>query len=1578
MKINNDDILVQFKKNQNDYLIINFKDSFRSKKWTIYLGLLQRIFETYHFLNQKINKILFDISRCKWIDPLPILSLCMLIIKNNNKLDISVKVPELYYSQNTDRVLKFLQNEGFFTLIKDYTSVFDVSGNINQKRIEQYSNIVLNLAFTNASLLPLTVVDLKDIESKFQNIDYWLDSLNIKIRAKLMGIIPENQLDLLIYKTKIFYGETLHNINKHAYYNSKTSYAGMFIRLRFGVPNESISESEKLMIEQSIKQEKIHCPRLEPEFVEMNELFIELFVLDLGVGLYETLKKIFPKKKSKFPFRKACNAIFIEGKKTITSKNFTQYGGLYNLGELFEINYDFLCGKDLNEWVGDFLPFENKFSYAFIDSEFSQSMPISHSLAWIGRISSNQTSNNGNDIWTKWDGSIHRHPIFLSYSSEKQFIDKVFLQYKIYDFRQFIIDKEIDRYKEIQENKCGSINTSKLLVFPKINLSKTGVWKLLEQISEDIDSLDMDRHLFIVDILDIEKHSYIAALNNPQFDKKQWPLKFNRIFLVTRNLSVCILNQIASTKDKISFTVDYDAPFNYFDFFSNESIRNNPTESLSGLYLWIRMYESLLFWNYLSKNNKNDSLFINREIKWNNDIPSINGYLNFAQTVADTFLKKICLINLERSKGIFLNTEIQFNNMDIITANFSDELNSNLATFSNALETSIINIGSVFVSGQKEREAQFAVKKDRNHINIHCFVHPDSKSKVESLFTWPNKKWIETNIPIPNNQDVYERVGRTHVVAKYGWKYFPIPRYNSQNMSFYHRTPKETYEDWQSQYFRFIKIGNFRYNDYFELFKIDLHRIISMSFEFKEELANYLIEQFFFALGGKTKSDLTKKGQQYSEKINYFDKQNIEFYKNIKAVVYPNHSNTSFVIEKVKEYLSDDLTKKIFPFTPVKDKTSSSALIISPLIFDSIENLLKESAGIKEILFFDDSIVSGRTRKEIKHILKGLGADNIKTLTILDRNRLPFHLPSSYTYKAYWRLDVPRLGDNANNPINRALIELNSIEKKLIKPLLIFRIKTIQKNWHGMFLFQDNSQVGIDPIKTKLSILNGKNEKRFGINKSPPHEQIGGDKNKINIKTSLGLTLYATEVHSITGKDDIALNFCKNPNYRLSNEAKIELVGSQLILFQNEHPKEVHYELLRELLNATLKISKSNNHTAFSIIVLISQNYFYLKKLVGSFVNYLIEQKISIDNLNIDLKIFLSYYYQSFNDSTSKKTYLSIIDNFFEESFSLSIETYTEFHFEIYDSEGILHDTPLLRLCESYGDSTKHRLEAARFSFQKLRGIIQDKLKGCTPRSDYKYFKKDYIKESDEQYDSFTLKQKSINLLDDYFYRTQELLITVIWNENGIPKFDKQDIEITCLVDDVKEKLLSCLRLFHSSITFPIKGKHEVERPFEIKMIKLIESIDSDLLKKDAINKKQKQHANNDILIGLSSYYSRLHDDYQKYKNLWIPFDLRVQNQILDILSNSVYSIEPIKDPWYTGSNNKNNLWVKISYLKNNILIHFANKSINNPYTIKTSFLNKRKHDKDYFKKIECVYNVKYIDKNEGIIEVTFSIPIIT
>ena len=1550
---------------EDNILYVDLGKYYRNKQWAGNFGEIQKVIEENNYNNQEINKIVYNLSVCEWADPLPLLSLIIALktFKEDGGSNIII-LPTLssLYKSKSDKVLKFLEKEGFLKCFKELAIIKNKKAQIlTDYDIKKFDAAQIKLSFTESTLLPAEIINVKEIDDNSNGLDNWLTPKINGIRARLINIDKTQEIENLIYKLKIFIGETLHNIKKHAYQpDSKKAYACIYVRMRYGLNNKNLSGEQKKNLYDAIYRvpsgENVNCPRLVSDYLEVKKTFLEVFIIDSGIGMYESIKDIINKNKkvTQYPFREACNAVFIEGKRktSLKYKDQTYNGGLYTLGQILKKSQDYLCGRDINEWVGDFLPFQYRYSYLDTEAVGNNKAEV-RGLAWIARLSGQYQIDKKSKYWTYWDGSPKQNPVYLELG-ERRSLNSI-LKFKIIDHR-FSGEKIVDSFfHDHMEKHNIKIDNENVLVFVKPYLSKPAVWNL---IIDSIGMLEKDngekddtiiKFLLLVDIPENEKDIYIAALNKPFIYNKDIFKKIEVIILITRQLGVCFLEKKEHAKE-CTFEIDTEKSFQFYSEtkFIHKDIQID--RSIQDAFSVIRLHDSLLFWLNLKNKNAKSQMFVKGEIKCNTELLNINYFLDFSQTLADNLLKELYLIQLERCIGFFPEGVCLFKNMDILTENLITEINTKIEK-EGELSNNLINIGSVFVTGNKEKEALYGAVKTNNTLNIHFFVHGESMSQPSSLFIWPKKEWIENN-KIGKNVESFERVGKSHVIAKHGYMYFPIPRYDNLGNSIYYRNPSDTYNDWQSFDKKLITIGNYSYNGYSDLFNIDIRKAVSLAFEYKEPLAEFLISEFFLALHGYNASQLNDNHKNYWEssiKDRFFEYDH--FYDKIAAIVYLNHFNTSIVIDYIKEFIKPSLTQNIFALTPVNNYRSGSALLFSPLVFESIKNCITDKRS--EILFFDDTIISGRSRKEIKHFLLGLGVSEVKTLTILDRNRLPFNTPKKEKHKSFWRLDLPRMRSENSNPINKVLTEINQLNIKLVSPTLLSRINSWKKIWGKRSQNNNDQDYGIAPIALNSSY------KRFGVEKDPPHNQIGGENNKILLINSIGLSLYAAEIHAMTGRNDIALKIIDKEEklnsegkIGLTNEVKIELISSQLLLFENEYPADIHFQMLRELLNASLGIIQKNNHTCLASIVLLSQNDFYLEQILQEF-----SKKISYsnNNMNDDIKLFLLYLYDK-NDRFREKYLREWGKELLYEEFTTLKALYQRLQFSIYAESGVLHDRPIIQLINNTAVGIRARIVDAAKSFREIKFILT-LISSCNLRNDYKIIDStnEYINEKDLKTDTLNLKKCLESLLGEIFDELVEL--SEIKNSNN--EFNIEDNFIgekaNEVINNIKIDIVGKLRLIHSALVYPIstKSQRPNERPLNKKMLQIIDSISYEDWIKEAKNKQNNRFRNSSPII----YIDRLNvndfpESIKKLDNCWVLFDRNIEELLKILISNVIHSYESFNIT-VDGEEKNIDMVIEINYLDSEAKISLKNmiKFIQSVKTIESEFYNKKKYLIDVLKK---------------------------
>jgi hypothetical protein len=145
---------------------------FRDNVWACVAGKMQYNIEKVIALGSG-GKIKFDLTRCRWIDPLPLMSI-LVEIANSRKQKIAIEIKVANpdhgaicseigpYQSSPNRLLWFLEQEGFFESLKTHFS--EDRGLIypDRKQREAYHNINVTPSYEDARCIPLTLFFFTD------------------------------------------------------------------------------------------------------------------------------------------------------------------------------------------------------------------------------------------------------------------------------------------------------------------------------------------------------------------------------------------------------------------------------------------------------------------------------------------------------------------------------------------------------------------------------------------------------------------------------------------------------------------------------------------------------------------------------------------------------------------------------------------------------------------------------------------------------------------------------------------------------------------------------------------------------------------------------------------------------------------------------------------------------------------------------------------------------------------------------------------------------------------------------------------------------------------------------------------------------------------------------------------------------------------------------------------------------------------------------------------------------------------------------------------------------------------------
>lgn len=1506
-----------------------------------------------------ITHVEINFEKCRWIDPIPLMSLLTLIAQYVKPYNVQVNFlfskpletsssNSLLQIREINRTLKFLKEEGFFDII-DKLSDADTNTRFSDYYI--ISELSEVLEYYNCHLCEAELINTEAYKDAIPDKAY---SISRKVKVNLQKKkLSSSVIDDLVYKTRQVLTETLENVSMHAYDKDDINkYAMVYIRFRYGKKSAFLNQNQiRVLGSLSMWEGKNHPKLLEYSMFQEKEGFLEIFVVDCGKGIAESVGQ--RATKDKYPARKAFYNVI---KNLREALNKPPIGGLNFLGRMLEKN--FILSKDREEWLGATLPVSNQNNYYLLinpSTPLSQGKEWYHTpgCIWLMRISWENTNSDleySSELDSSWkDLADNLLPQLRSvYTTEQKskekdqyaFIDERFNTF--YNFR----DARVKEYKSAFE-----LQKHTLIYFAPRNIQKNQVGNIIiHELAQEVRQLT---DLVFVDIDEKEKDMYYTALNNNKIyaDLAFVPkLKLlRRIVLVTRNLSCCVLTYNLQT-ERYEHNIRETE-----NFIKGEDISGKGC-NLYQILKSLKINDTLLLWNDVIALKKNYT-FINSKVIWNKQEQGekrfINGYLDFNQLSTIPKFNALFEIAFLRFRSLFSNSKnAKLRGIDPLVKNLSHDINSKILNLS---DTNTIYLGSIIVTGSMRDEIKDIQKSSPL---VHCFVHGDSRVDTPEnyrLFIWPHETWIKNRFFSPQNNS-YERVGKTHAVAPNGSKYYKVPRYNlSDEKSLYYRTPMDSYIDWQSEGIG-LRIGNYEYDGYSELLKLDIKSTIDYAFLYYTDLAIFLFSSFFIALGGRKKEEIQDeimRSRSWSviESILNDEKQ-MQFYNNISLIAYPNHYYTDRIIKKMSDLLDKDFLKgkspeprfidRIIQLNFIRPSNSNSSGLISPLTFNEIEQILendKEGEAYGDnlsILLFDDAIVNGRTRKEIKHLLLNQFNDRlkvrivkqVKTLSLIDRYRLPYDIPNPETNRSYWRLDIPRLGSEKYNPVNEALNKAHWKAPDLI-PTAQEIITQWEKGWRARNPYEDDPMHGLlaeninltSPYK-KFGIRFDKTLNKYVQIGTESEEDLRMHKNNIRLATSIGALVYAIEMYCLTGRDDIAYNFSLLPEQEMSDKAKTQILCSFLLLFGGELRSSIRKSMLDkliEILNQEVKkeCSNNNNDIGLACITILNQPPELLESV---FQNELKKNKVFNEELVIALAIALP------QEVSAKHTFLRRI--FLDNSNEKEWNDRKNFHYEIYEN-GNAH----INILESFLENRSNHASVTDllFCMEKMQNICENFPPFVFDIQDYK--------------EDFEIMQ------------TKKELLGKIEKQIELIKNNKE----TAIREEFDWQLKEDLRKMHKNMFYQLSSTSMQAEKLNAKDFFIARIIQEFTLDNWENIWKEKQGTSLRVFPGAprifhtSELIELINLLNNKNKSFWIPFDRSVKLHIRNLISNVMHgSYQLIKSP-FGDSQEEAHLWYNCR-LENDrqFIIEFANALSDDDKNYLQRAKNSIKQELYYCKKLEC------------------------
>jgi len=1147
----------------NGHHEVQFPKYFRDEAWANGMGAVQAaIINEASQSDTPTKKVIFDFTKCRWIDPLPLMSV-LLEIANARSLDIPVdiRLPEPDdgphpsevgpYQESPNRLLWFLDQEGFFDCL-DSLGGDDALNYPRGMHREAYHHLRVTPSYEDARCIPMTlfVVPTEDIEPAFAQES--VERLIVGVDSMLDAKVAPQTRERLTYKLRVALQEALHNAQEHAYEKGASPrLLAIYVRYRTG--GLGLDTGGRQVFEEHTREERSHCPGLNKDWLAARKGCLEVFVLDRGIGMVRRFELSNIVLSEKYKFNQVMKQTFLEGRSSKPERQ-TLYGGLHLLHNLLGDTGDFIRALEDGIWFASGAPIirlEKQTRLLTKERARMQGLAMHFRLAW-------KAETDYGDKWAKF-GQGKESEVWpeLSLSEEACALS----------FRWFNDQTVIDeRFGDLKVNGTQG-NWILWLVQPH-----RMKWDILTFISRTVSTYASEKAILVIaDIPSYEAETYAAALAEYKVNlDDKWPLTFTKIILCTNRWRFAAVDYVSNER-RHGFSKLYE------DFttlkISPPAINPKPRNIRLVIVRWLKWHDSRVLWEEVGRYG---AMFIPENVTWGQKCTgqthTISGYVDFPRTTHNGLCAAIYRAALTRVLGVLPSHNVQMYPLDQLTMTVLREIHSaEIYEPAQKVPTTKLALGSVLVSGSTLDASETQC------LDLHFLVHISSplRGMKPSLLFW---------LPPFNVKDGpsrLARIGKTATIAPDGWKSFEVPRFDNERNCVGARDPGKTYQDWQCPSPVIVKAGHWSYQGHHDFLTVNIAGAVEAAFLEKNELARFLVRRILPFIG-LTNAHVDRNWHRLLEGQPTDTSDERPSAPGYGILVYRSHPSSESVVRRLLEILTQEgrnlAMQRIFPILPVRMRWSGSTLLIPPLVREEIRDAIGVATPPRPVLVFDDATITGRTLHDLRAALSTIGAKQILTMVIANRLRQPADGEGDVKLEYYWRLDVPVMGREGNCPLCHALHLAEGFSSALASNNAKREISDWVLQW-GETSPLDNWSKGLRPLPLGVP----ERDKRYCYRQNRgPAGSDGKYLARIDVIRSTGLVIHVSELHAMTGRDDYVL---KKIREHSEPEVRVELAVSQLLLFGNEFDVDVRIALIQVLIRELARLAEGSSHAQLACLV---------------------------------------------------------------------------------------------------------------------------------------------------------------------------------------------------------------------------------------------------------------------------------------------------------------------------------------------------------------------------------------------------------
>ena len=976
---------------------------------------------------KEIVSVHLDLSRVEWADPLPALSLCTTLteVMASEGARFRITIGEIEGSSvRRGGFLKFMVQQGFLDALwfPDRTTCVCAGERTSDKTrvvslIESSRSATI---YSNSRCLTAKVGRIDEIlpSSGTRRMDAvandvasaWLREIDEHCLRRFYERDPE-LISIVQVKLRIILLELLLNAREHAYRDPPPHIGtiGLFIRIRRG---DGTQESAQLL-QRAIVEENDRCPTLSLFHRNSDAKWLEIFVVDNGVGIAydikdwvrrgnarikQFLKKVKSTTNVVAPMMKA---LFSEPISRLDRQFNTTVTGLQHISLVLTEQFDFIRLNSMGEWCGNRHPWSEDAdgkTLSYRKTFGLESTPVG--TAWhlcLRLIGTEEDETTGAvSSWTKV-------PVGLIDDAEAPQANPA--EWAVFDERVLGVSASKFQWEvEMLHARPFSI----WLPGP-VTKQHIREWILGARAKALEDRGGRNSFWLLADLAPHEAKLIHDILSREKFKDTDAP-KMD-IYLVTYTWHA--IGLAATATGFSQWTASRQR------LFSDRGSR--------AVFELLRHHDSGIFWADIQRRNSSDQddnltyghdPFLSEEVIWHRDesgAPDVwlNGYLDVTEALSSPRRAAIARRALRRCW-------YALENQDACVA--SDELLVNLLPREKRAETSewyaagqfqpasYVLINSVCVTGQTISEAS----RYRGNV-LHLLHHPPRISSSLALsapapansrvaLEWHGDQSRVTRPPpgaLP-----YERIPGTPYVGRGGAKAIPVRRFHRPKglapedyfeQPIYPTSPQEMYD--QFDRLGVLKLGHWSYGPHHQLLGLNLGKAVA-----SEAIDRGPLIQWFLGELERLAAD------------------------GVSVVIYPSHRVSETLVAALRRHAREsdrqNIPQAIIPVHYL-GRHSQTSIRIPSLTYDRIKQSLKDSK-VKKAAILDDAAVTGKAQREFEQLLRNAGAEDVYVIAILNRTGLPLYRNYLITEHAdkqryFWRWDVPTLGSGRHCPLCRAI-----------------------------------------------------------------------------------------------------------------------------------------------------------------------------------------------------------------------------------------------------------------------------------------------------------------------------------------------------------------------------------------------------------------------------------------------------------------------------------------------------------------------------------------------------------------------------